>query len=160
MITEQENTEILLTRIEHILGENPFFEDFSDDELDFFSKQLSLRNFPEQTALFNKGDLGSYLFFIVNGEVEVRLESSDLKQVIAATFEGGSCVGEMSLVDDYPRSATIVVTKPSELLILSRSRFDSICNDNPRLGLKFIKGIAKNLSLRLRKTNGRFADMA
>lgn len=157
---DQENMDAQYTRIEHILSENPFFEDFKEDELDFFAKQLSLRSFSAQEILFNKGDIGSYLFFIVNGEVEVRLESSDLKQVIIATFETGSCVGEMALVDDYPRSATIIVTKPSELLILSRSRFDKICDSDPQLGLKFLRGIAQNLSLRLRKTSGRFADLA
>lgn len=147
-------------RIEHILRENPFFEEFEPAEFDYFARQLSLRSFGADTVLFRKGDLGSYLFFIVEGEVEVRLEAHDLKQVIIATFERGSCVGEMSIVDDYPRSATIVVTQPSELLLLTRGRFEAICAEQPALGLRFLKGIAKNLSLRLRKTSGRFADLA
>jgi CRP-like cAMP-binding protein len=147
-------------RIEHILRENPFFEEFAPGELDYFARQLSLRSFAADTVLFRKGDLGSYLFFIVEGEVEVRLEASDLKQVIIATFERGSCVGEMAIVDDYPRSATIIVTQPSELLLLTRGRFETICIEQPGLGLKFLKGVAKNLSLRLRKTSGRFADLA
>lgn len=147
-------------RIEHLLRENPFFEEFTPSELDYFARQLSLRSFTANTVLFRKGDLGSYLFFIVEGEVEVRLEASDLKQIIIATFERGSCVGEMAIVDDYPRSATIIVTRPSELLLLTRNRFEAICTEQPDLGLKFLKGIARNLSLRLRKTSGRFADLA
>jgi len=147
-------------RIEHILRENPFFEEFTQTELDYFARQLSLQSLAASTVLFRKGDLGSYLFFVVEGEIEVRLEANDLKQIIIASFERGSCVGEMAIVDDYPRSATIIVTQPSELLLLTRGRFDNICNEQPALGLKFLKGIAKNLSLRLRKTNGRFADLA
>lgn len=158
--TNQETPLLSYGRIEHILRENPFFEDFTAAELDCFARQLSLRNFCADTVLFRKNDIGSYLFFIVDGEVEVRLEAGDLKQVIIATFERGSCVGEMAIVDDYPRSATIIVTQPSELLLLTRNRFASICADNPALGLKFLKGIAQNLSLRLRKTSGRFADLA
>jgi CRP-like cAMP-binding protein len=66
----------------------------------------------------------------------------------------------MSIVDDYPRSATIVVTKPSELLILTRKRFNSMCLKAPSVGIKFLLGLSKNLSMRLRDTNGRFADLA
>ncbi len=159
-MNKEENIEYSFSRIKHILSEIPFFEEFSGDELDFFSRNLSLRAFTAQTVLFNKGDIGDYLFFVVEGAVEVRLESIESKPLIIATFERGSCVGEMSIVDDYPRSATIAVTEPSELLLFTRNRFESICKENPLVGIKFLKGIAKNVSLRLRKTTGRFADLS
>ena len=156
---KKDNMEDYFGRIRHILREIPFFEDFSSDELDFFSRNVSLRYFPAQTVLFREGDIADYLFFIVEGMVDVRLESAHSKRIIA-TFDRGCCVGEMSMVDDYPRSATIVVTKPSELLLLTRNRFVSICQKNPPVGVKFLHGLAKNLSMRLRKTTGRFADLA
>ena len=146
-------------RIKYILGENPFFEDFSSGELDFFSSNVSIRYFLDQTVLFREGDIGDYLFFIVEGAVEVRLESEKSRRLIIGTFERGSCIGEMSIVDDYPRSATVVVKKPSELLLLTRNRFESICREDPSVGIKFLSGLTKNLSLRLRETTGRFADL-
>ena len=147
-------------RVEHILRENPFFEDFTNEELDYFSQNMSLRSFPEQSIIFNKGEIGSFLFFIVEGEVEVRLESTDFKQIIAATLQRGTCAGEMSIVDEYPRSATLITTIPSDLLIISKSRVKSICEENPQLGLKFIIGITKSLSLKMRKISGRYANLA
>ncbi len=157
---EKDNKTIDLRSIQPILREIPFFEEFSSDELDFFSRNVSLRYVPKETVLFKEGDIGDYLFFVVDGVVDVRLQSTTSKPLIIATFERGSCVGEMSIVDDYPRSATIVVTEPSELLILTRNRFKSICRENPSVGIKFLSGLAKNLSVRLRKTTGRFADLA
>jgi CRP-like cAMP-binding protein len=157
---KKDDTASVFGRIKHILGEIPFFEDFSTDELDFFSRNVSLRYFPAQTVLFKEGDIGDYLFFIVEGMVDVRLESTESKQNIIASFDRGSCVGEMSIVDDYPRSATIVVMKPSELLFLTRKRLKSICQENPPVGIKFLYGLAKSLSMRLRKRTGRFADLA
>lgn len=151
---------VVYERIEHILKENSFFEDFNSDEIDFFAKQMSLRSFPEKTVIVKKDEQGSFLFFVVDGEVEVRLEGSDLKQVIVATLGRGSCAGEMSIIDDHPRSATIVTAKPSELLLLTKSRLESICEENPQLGLKFIKGLNKSLSLKLRQTSGQYADLA
>jgi CRP/FNR family cyclic AMP-dependent transcriptional regulator len=157
---KQDNSESILGRIKHILGEIPFFEDFSSDELNFFSRNVSLRYFPAETVLFREGDIGDYLFFIVEGMVDVRLESTESEQKIIASFDRGCCVGEMSIVDDYPRSATIIVTKPSELLFLTRSRLESICQENPSVGIKFLHGLARSLSMRLRKKTGRFADLA
>ena len=157
---KKDNIESVFSRIKHILTEIPFFEDFSTDELDYFSRNVSLRYFPAQSVLFREGDIGDYLFFVVEGMVDVRLESTESKQKIIASFDRGCCVGEMSIVDDYPRSATIVVTKPSELLILTRNRLESICQENPPVGIKFLHGLARNLSMRLRRKAGRFADLA
>lgn len=146
-------------RIRHVLREIPFFEDFSEDEIDFFSRNVSLCNYPEHTVLFKTGDVADYLFFVVEGLVEVRLGSPESKQIVA-TFDRGCCVGEMSILDDYPRSATIVVTRPAELLIFSREGFEHVCREAPRVGVKFLQGLAKNLSIRLRKATGTFADLA
>ena len=146
-------------RIENIIKEISFFEDFNDNEVYFFSKQLSLRAVPKDTILFGEGEIGDYLFFIVEGSVEVRLASVHAKSVIA-TYGFGQCVGEMSLLDDYARSATVEVIEPSELLILTKINMERIVKENPTIGVKIYKSLAKNLSLRLRGSTGRFADLA
>jgi len=149
-----------MRRIQHILSEQPFFEEFEEDELACFANYLSLRTFDGQAVLFQEGDMGDHLCLIVSGEVEVRLRGADRSQIIIAKFGPGCSVGEMSIIDDAPRSATVVATGLSELLLLSRKRFEAICEENPRAGLKFLRGLARNLSTRLRKANGRFADIA
>lgn len=146
-------------RIQHILRELPFFEDFTGEELDLFSNNLSLRSFPVNSCLFQEGDIGDYLFFVVTGQVEVKIHSNKSSQIVMAKFGPGSSIGEMSLIDDYPRSATIQVSEPSELLLLSRKRMEVFCDKNPATGLKFMKSLVKTLSYRLRQANGRFADI-
>lgn len=149
-----------LDRIEHMLGELPFFEDFTAQELSSFSKKLSLRSLPPDSLLFKEGDMGDYLFFVVNGLVEVTIKAQHSSQLVLAKFGPGSSIGEMSLIDDYPRSASIRASEQSELLLLSRKRFDLICDENPLVGMKFLKSLARTLSIRLRRANGRFADIA
>lgn len=146
-------------RIKNILKEVSFFEEFEDNELDFFSKQLSLQAVPKGTVLFSEDEIGDYLFFIVEGSVDVRLETTRAKHIVA-TYGFGHCVGEMALIDDYPRSATVLVNEPSELLILTKKRMEHMVKKNPILGVKIYKGLAKNLSLRLRGAAGRFSDLA
>ncbi len=145
-------------RIKNLLKEISFFEDFTDEELDFFSKHLSLRAVPKDTFLFKKGDISDYLFFIVEGSVEVRLAATRATSV-TATFSFGNCVGEMSLVDDFTRTASVYVAEPAELLILTKSKLDTIIKESPICGVKIFRGLAKNLSSRLRSTTGRFADV-
>ena len=154
-----ENDQFLI-RIKHILSELPFFEDFSENEIAYFANNLSLRLFASQTCLFKEGDVGDYLFFVVNGFVEVKIEAHNSSQIIIAKFGPGSSIGEMSLIDNYPRSATRIVAEGSELLLLSRQRLDTICEESPVIGLKFLRSLSKVLSSRLRKANGRFADIA
>ena len=149
-----------IDRVQHILSELPFFEDFSTDELNYFANNLSLRSFPAETCLFKQNDIGDYLFIVVNGEVEVKIQSHSAYQFVIAKFGSGSTIGEMSLIDDTPRSATIIVSKPSDLLLLTRRCFDRVCEEKPKTGLKFLRGLTKTLSTRLRKANGRFADIA
>ena len=158
-VQRDENHITAMNRILHILTEIPFFEEFSQAELHYFAGALNLQSIPKDTVLFQKDSVGDYLFFIVEGMVEVFIESSDMRQIIIANFGRGSCVGEMSIIDDYPRSAKVVVKKKADILILSRSRFEAICKENPTIGIKFLRGIARNLSTRLRLANGRFADL-
>jgi len=160
MKKEAKNRKTPFEKIIPLLKEIAFFEDFSAEELEFFSKNVSLRYVPGDTWLIKRGEIGDYLFFILEGSVEVRLDQKDTKRIVIATFTSGACVGEMAMVDDYSRSADIVVTESSELLILTRNGFERICRENPAVGIKFLRGLAKNLSIRLRMTTGRFADLA
>jgi len=157
---KKKNTSLTINRVYHILSELPFFENFSGEELSYFANNLSLRSFPKNTLLFEQNEIGNYLFFVVNGEVEVKIKSQNTQQFVVAKFGPGSSIGEMSLIDDYPRSATIMVSKPSDLLLLTRQCLDRLCSEKPETGLKFLRGLIKTLSNRLRKANGRFADIA
>jgi CRP-like cAMP-binding protein len=64
----------------------------------------------------------------------------------------------MSILDNFPRSAAVRARTKATLVTLSRDSFESICDEHPRIGLKIVRGIARLLSLGLRKTSSRLAD--
>ena len=109
--------------------------------------------------LCREGTVGDSLFYVVSGRVEIRKESVDGRQTVLALFNKGSSVGEMSLVEDSPRSATVSAIEDSELLILTRENFERILNEHPYIGIKILRNLAKSLSARLRHISGRFADV-
>jgi len=137
----------------------PFFDSFEEDEVRMFTQYLSLRQVEEGTVLFTEGEMGDYLFFVIDGMVEVSLTGDGKKHRIIANFGPGASVGEMALLDDYERSATVRAATPCEILILTKYKFDKILGEHPPTGIKVLKGLAKNISLRLRASQGRFKDI-
>ena len=67
-------------------------------------------------------------------------------------------IGEMSVVDNFPRSATAKARTETSFLTLTQKNFDEILKNHPEIGIKILKGISRLLSLNLRKTSSRLAD--
>lgn len=137
----------------------PFFDSFQPEDIEYFAPHLSLRQVKEGTTLFVEGDMGNYLFFIIEGVMEIMLNADNRQQKIVATYGPGASVGEMAMIDEYERSATVRATTDCEILILTKSKFDELLEANPKVGIKILKGLARNISLRLRATQGRFRDI-
>jgi len=79
--------------------------------------------------------------------------------VVISTIEEGGSLGEMSLIDGLTRSATTKASKPSTILILRRDDFNNLIKKYPVVGVKILKGIARLLSLNLRKTSGQMTSL-
>ena len=108
---------------------------------------------PAGTTIFNEGDEGDYACFIAAGQFEVKKQTEFKgKQVIIALLGKGSIVGEMSLIDQYARSATVVSREDSKMVILRRQAVESISQKSPYIGIKILKGLNRVLSIRLRQT--------
>ena len=65
----------------------------------------------------------------------------------------------MSIIDNFPRSATIKAQTDSKLVTLSRKDFDIILDEYPRIGIKVLKGMTRLLSLYLRKASGQLTEI-
>jgi voltage-gated potassium channel len=89
--------------------------------------KLRTRHYPAHIAVVRRGDPGDSMFFISNGEVEVRLPHRAVK------IEQGGFFGEMALLDRGPRNATVITTKPTALLVLFASDFYQIASKIPSL---------------------------
>lgn len=145
--------------IKALMCEVPQFDQLSPEELDILTRHVYRQTAPEGTVLCKEGSAGDSLFYIVDGVIEIRKESLDGRQTVLARFNKGASVGEMSLVENSPRSATATVIKDAELLILTTDNFERLLSDSPQVGIKILRNIARSLSTRLRHTSGRFADV-
>ena len=90
--------------------------------------------------------------------MDVLKKSETAESVVISTLPKGRSIGDMAVIDDYPRSATVKARTKATLAMLSQEKFNYILAEHSSIGVKILKGIARLLSLNLRKTSGRLAD--
>lgn len=147
-------------KIKVFMSEIPQFDKLTHDEREILSRHMDYKEVPVGEMLVKEGAIGDSLFYILSGKIEIERENVKGHQAVLARFGKGSTVGEMSLINDrVARSATARAIKDAELLVLTKTNFDRIILEYPRIAIKILQNIASSLSERLRHTSGRFADI-
>lgn len=136
-----------------------FFSYLSPEQMHEVMKYIEVLEINTGDVLFHEGDEGDYVCFIVSGSLEVMKMTSwqNFTTVIAQLYEG-SCIGEMSLIDHEPRSATIRANEDTRLAILTKKAFEAMVATKPVLGVNILKGVSHILSDNLRSTTDKLAD--
>jgi hypothetical protein len=97
-------------------------------------------NFKKGATIIHEGTTGSRAYLILSGSVEVSKKVGEEKLVLSRLVKG-NIFGEMSLVDDKPRSATIVAIEDTEVRVITRDRFESMLEQNPRAVIPLLKQV-------------------
>lgn len=109
------------------------------------------RSYEADEAICAEQELGKALFIIMSGEVAVTRKSGMLKEEkILSRLKSGDFFGEMALLEEKPRSATVKSLTPCQVCIIYKANFDSMIEKDPKIGLVVIKNISVILSSRLR----------
>lgn len=103
--------------------------------------------------VFQEGDLGTEMFLIQEGEIEIYTQSEG-KEKPLATLERGDFFGEMSLLEDLPRSASARAVSASRLVRINGSTFTQMLQDNPEIAVRMMR----KLSRRIRETDAMLRD--
>ncbi len=136
----------------------PMFQGIERDELRTLEPYFKVMDLESGDILFREGNLGNYVCFLVKGVLDVLKRSGCGGDVVLTSLREGRSIGEMSIVDEFPRSATVKARTRASLVILTRDDFEQIASDRPDLGFEILKGLARLLSMNLRKTSARLAD--
>lgn len=134
------------------------FNDFDWQEIEALSTYMQAYRAAPNATLFREGDRGDYMCLILGGQVNILKEAHDSEDKIVSSVDTGKTLGEMSMVDGEPRSATAVTADDTTLAILTRASFNRLIQDKPALGVKILMKVARLLSQRLRRTSGILVD--
>jgi CRP/FNR family cyclic AMP-dependent transcriptional regulator len=137
----------------------PIFSSFNVDELSILAKHMSFIHLQLEEHLFIEGDQGTFMGFVVNGILEVQKKAETGENMTLARLTKGSSIGEMALIDRSPRSATVVAKQATTMVTLTEKGFDLLAEKHPQIGVMVIKKIARLLSLNMRRTSSKLADL-
>jgi CRP-like cAMP-binding protein len=137
------------------------FQDLEEEELKQVLDRTSSREYPAGSVILEEGQPGDSMFIMCQGEVEITkkltliLDEDTPKErvMIRLKAEDGVSFGEMALLEDEARSATVEALTDCLLLELNREEFMGLVHANPAMGLKLLLRLAQLLSKHLRKTN-------
>ena len=131
------------------------FEGLTDSELEKVKTICYRRHFEDNQVIAAQDSPGDELFIIEEGFVEIAVVGSGGRPgKVVVNLGFGQTVGEMSLIDQGNRSATIrAVSSPTVVQVIEQSDFDELCESDARIGYIVMRNIASDLSFRLRQRN-------
>lgn len=130
------------------------FRDLPPEQLEKVQQYMNKASYKKDDIVFREGDPGDGIYFILSGHVSILAELTDEKLgKRLATFAKGTFFGAMAILEDQPRSATVLAKTDTDLLFMSKKGFKQLSKNEPLLAVNMLHGIARELSHRLRLTS-------
>lgn len=133
------------------------FANLEDRQLESFVYYFEMVRVPQFSHLVRQGQYGDAMYVVLEGELRA-LTIVEGKESILATMKTGDCIGEISLLDQGPRSADVIANKDSVLLTLSSSAFERLMREAPALAVPFLLALSREVVDRVRRTTKRYED--
>jgi len=99
---------------------------------------------PAGTVIFKEGETGREMYVIQSGKVNISKKIRDVEKVLA-TLVAGDFFGEMSILNNKPRSAAAIVLEEAKVLVVEPKMFESMIRNNVEIAIRIIKMLAKRL---------------
>ncbi len=128
------------TKVE-LIKRAPLFTNCSKRELAEIASLADELDLPEGRPLIREGERGREVVVLLEGEADVTRDG-----VPIATMKGGDFFGEIALVSDAPRTATVVAKTPVRVLVVTDRAFRSLLERSPQIQLKVLRALAERLA--------------
>ena len=139
-----------------ILKSVPLFSSFSDSQLAQLLSCVQHRSYPRNAFILRAGEETDALYIILSGRVKVLIPDEEGHEVILSVIGAHEFFGEMGLLDELPRSASVETLESCDMLRLSKAGFTGILKDNFELAMLIIR----NLVRRLREADRKIESLA
>jgi CRP-like cAMP-binding protein len=129
------------------LAKVPLFAGLTKRQKKLLSNRFISRQYKAGDAIVTQGKGGAGLFTIVSGKVEAVLESTDGEKTVVNTFGPTDFFGEIALLDDGPRTASVIALEDTSCMILSRADFIAVMKNDADMGVVIAEELAKRLRI-------------
>jgi len=128
-----------------LLRNVPLFSQLPENQLSLLARVVGRKTFPRSTTVISAGDVTDTLYIVLSGRLKVLMSDDEGREVILAILGQGEFFGEMGLIDDAPRSATVIAIEACELLSISKVDFKKCLAENFDIALGVMRGLVKRL---------------
>ncbi|TNE89229.1 MAG: cyclic nucleotide-binding domain-containing protein [Deltaproteobacteria bacterium] len=141
------------------LARTPLAEGLDADELGRLARAGRVEHWPEEAVVMEEGSLGPRLVVVLQGHAEVVKTGPDGTVHVLATVGPGAVLGEMSLLQQAPRSATVRATSAMRVFAMDQATFNGMLEDGDPAAYKLSHRIARVLAARVDELNRRVVDL-
>ncbi|MGE5638598.1 MAG: Crp/Fnr family transcriptional regulator [Clostridia bacterium] len=128
-----------------VLKAVPLFSSFPEDQLRTLAAVVTRKSVSRSTTVMAGGDPTDSLYIVLSGRLKVMMSDADGKEVILSILGPGEFFGEMGLIDDAPRSASVVAIEACELLSIAKRDFKKCLSDNFEMTTAVMRGLVRRL---------------
>ena len=139
-----------------VLKAVPLFSSFPEEQLRMLATVVTRKSATRSTIVMAGGDATDSLYIVLSGRLKVMMSDSDGKEVILSILGPGEFFGEMGLIDDSPRSASVVAIEACELLSIAKRDFKKCLAENFEMAMAVMRGLVR----RLREADRKIGSLA
>jgi CRP-like cAMP-binding protein len=149
-----------MSDVSEAIGKINLFEGITAEGLEKLAAIARERSYRTGEIIFREGDSGAELYLILEGRVRISREVSGMGEEALAVLGPGDAFGEMSIIDDFPRSADARVHERCRLLVIDKEAVEDLLFLEKDLAYEILWNFVKILSARLRETNDKMTFLS
>lgn len=138
--------------MQDVLAKVSLFADLTSAELEVVTVHAITRTFPKHSIILNEGEQSHNLYVILDGRVKVYASDDDGKEILLNELGPGDYFGELALVDEEPRSASVSALENTKLTIIAQQDFLTCLERMPSIAINLVKVLARKLRQQTRST--------
>lgn len=141
---------------EHLKNVSIFMH-LDENDISVIEKYMFFNRVDPNEFVFKEGERGDFVCFLIVGKLDV-IKHRKGKDITIHTLTQGDSIGEMALIDNLTRSASVKAAEHSGFMVLTRRGFEMILRLHPEIGINMLKGLASSLSMNLRHTSDKLTE--
>lgn len=123
----------------------PLFASLNEMQLAQLAAGSVRKNYPRGRTIVAEGEPSQSLYILLSGRAKVQRSDSEGKEVILAVIGSGEFFGEMSLIDDAPRSASVITIESCDFMAINKDSFKAMLVQSPDIAMQIMRGLVRRL---------------